>query len=414
MSASTLTLNRMLPRRVASRHSTLYLVLQGRPELFWGQVFNRGLLALIAANIVADVIITVPEVQRRYGAQFDVFETVSSILFIFEYCLRLYVAGERPRYRGWFGRLAFATSAEALIDLLAFVPWLIEIAIALIGRLSGNSGHGVDLPATAFIRVLRILRILKTERFVGSVDAITRVVSMNASILGVGLMMALILLLFTSTALYYANRSSDDDDFASIPATMYLSILMLTGQGDPDGDLNLATQIVCAVTAVFSVGMVAIPASMLTFGFEIEATRLAKRRRERRLRRRLRWELKDIDIASSSDSSDAEHDAKRKRRAARRRALLAATSASSYRLCPRCQCCWDSADSDPYLDGAFDATVADSRQTQGRFISELDSSEEEYEELVLGKSTAEAYEDVKAKICEQREFVTLCDPLKQT
>mgnify|MGYP004052913361 CR=1 FL=1 len=65
---------------------------------------------------------------------------------------------------------------------------------------------------------------------------------------------------------------------------MYLSILMLTGQGEPDGELTTLLKSLCAFTAIFSVAMVAIPASMLTFGFEIEAQRLVLKRRERRLR----------------------------------------------------------------------------------------------------------------------------------
>ena len=371
--------------RAKTSHSTLYQMLNGKRDTWLGRCFNRGLLFLIAANTVADVLITVQDYEKRYGPQFAVFESVSSVLFITEYCARLYVAGERPRYAGLRGRIAFALSAEALIDLLAFAPWLVELAAALAAASSGRP-KPVELPATAFVRVLRVLRILKTERYVGSVDAIARVVSMNASIIGVGLMMALILLLFTSTALYYANRNSDDPDFASIPATMYLAILMLTGQGDPDGDLNLATQLLCAVTAAFSVTMVAIPASMLTFGFEIEATRLAKHRRERRLRRRLRNELQDLAIASSSDSSDAENDEKRARRDRRRARRNAQAAPQFTRLCPRCACCW--------TDDAPDA-----RDPQAALLPvDLDSTEEEYEELVLGKTADEAYNQVKDEI----------------
>jgi hypothetical protein len=58
---------------------------------------------------------------------------------------------------------------------------------------------------------------------------------------------------------------------------MYLSTMMLTGQGGPDGDLPWYTSGVVLLTGVFSIGMFAIPASMLTWGFEAEAERYAKR-----------------------------------------------------------------------------------------------------------------------------------------
>ena len=57
---------------------------------------------------------------------------------------------------------------------------------------------------------------------------------------------------------------------------MYLSALMLTGQGGPDGDLPWYTKSVILMTGIFSIGMFAIPASMLTWGFEAEAQRVAK------------------------------------------------------------------------------------------------------------------------------------------
>jgi hypothetical protein len=57
---------------------------------------------------------------------------------------------------------------------------------------------------------------------------------------------------------------------------MYLSTLMLTGQGGPEGDLPWYTKGVVLLTGVFSIGMFAIPASMLTWGFEAEAERIAK------------------------------------------------------------------------------------------------------------------------------------------
>ena len=52
---------------------------------------------------------------------------------------------------------------------------------------------------------------------------------------------------------------------------------MLTGQGGPDGDLPWYTKAVVILTGLFSIGMFAIPASMLTWGFEAEAERCAKR-----------------------------------------------------------------------------------------------------------------------------------------
>ena len=47
--------------------------------------------------------------------------------------------------------------------------------------------------------------------------------------------LGLILLLTTSTLLYFVNRLNDPAQFGSIPKTMYLSVMMLTGQGEVGG-----------------------------------------------------------------------------------------------------------------------------------------------------------------------------------
>ena len=137
---------------------------------------------------------------------------------------------------------------------------------------------------------------------------------------------------------------------------MYLSILMLTGQGEPDGELTTLLKSLCAFTAIFSVAMVAIPASMLTFGFEIEAQRLVLKRRERRLRRRIRAErLENHWIESCSDSEDG--------------------------------------------DAHFLARERNKRLCRGRAeAADLSSSEEEYETLVLGETQEATLERVRREL----------------
>merc|ERR1719476_941555 len=97
----------------------------------------------------------------------------------------------------------------------------------------------------------------------------------------------MVLLLVLSTILFYLRPSEDasQDDFSSIPATMYLSVMMLTGQGQPEGTLPWYTKVICAVTAIFAVAQFAIPASMLTWGFEQEAERRIKLQHEKRVKR---------------------------------------------------------------------------------------------------------------------------------
>lgn len=107
---------------------------------------------------------------------------------------------------------------------------------------------------------------------------------------------------------YLRPRGKDVDlvdditDFESIAKTMVLSTLMLTGQGGPSGDLPWYTQCVVLLTGVFSVAMFAIPASMLTWGFEAEAERLGAKAKKRAMAKR-RGEVYISETSSSSSNS---------------------------------------------------------------------------------------------------------------
>ena len=98
-----------------------------------------------------------------------------------------------------------------------------------------------------------------------------RVLYFNREILHVACILAVFLIIVTSVLMYlFRPRGKDvenlDDltDFESISSTMVLSVLMLTGQGGPEGQLPWYTQIMVLLTGLFSIAMFAIPASMLT------------------------------------------------------------------------------------------------------------------------------------------------------
>ena len=123
--------------------------------------------------------------------------------------------------------------------------------------------------------------------------------------------LGLYLVVVTSVLMYYLRPRGEDldgvddvSDFESIGSTMVLSMMMLTGQGGPSGSrLPWYTQLVVLLTGVFSVAMFAIPASMLTWGFEAEAQRLGMKAKRRELAKR-KGEVYSSDSSSSSDDDD--------------------------------------------------------------------------------------------------------------
>lgn len=288
-------------------HSYWYSVLSSHSQRKEARVFRSFIAALILANIVAFVVQSDPYYNEKYQTFFGILEGCSSFVFLVEYLLRVYVAPEHKRYAALqpgVARWAWMRSWESIIDLLAFTPWFIEVfadtSCSIFSRLCG-----ANMPNLMFLRTLRLFRILKSAPVMNSFDVVARVFYFNAEILCVSLIICLVLLLVTSTLLYYVqpNEAAEGlDDFSSVPATMYLSVMMLTGQGIPGGKLPLLTKGIVTLTAFLSVAQFAIPASMLAWGFEQEAERRVKKQYETRKKQveRIKRGLSADPISSSS------------------------------------------------------------------------------------------------------------------
>jgi voltage-gated potassium channel len=211
-------------------------------------------------------------------------------MFLTEYLLRLITVTESNKYGEMgtvWGRLSWMMTTPALIDLLSTLPYFVE------------KFTSVNLPTLTYLRSARLLRLNKTARFSEAIQSVCRVFYYNKEILSVSAMIGVGLVLFTAVLMYYLRpRDGEHPEFKSIPRTLYLSTLMLTGQGGPDGpDLPWYTSAVVLLTGVFSIGMFAIPASMLTWGFEAEAQRYAILARKR--------EEKNVQYASAAAGDEA-------------------------------------------------------------------------------------------------------------
>ncbi len=271
--------------RQGQKQSNLYRLLSGRSRRRSFVWFNRLLALLIVVNVVCFVLESIPALgsdTSPYASYFYALEAFSSVVFLCEYVARVYTAPEsrrnRIKRRHWSknrARAQYMISFRAMIDLVSCLPFFVELPF------SGEYA----LPTFTWLRMFRLFRILKSERSVRAFSSIYRVIWYNSEILGVALFIGFLLMMATSTFLWYLQPPQDSgDDFTSIPATFYLSILMLTGQGTPSGVLPWYTKIIVMLTAVFSVPIFVIPSSMLTWGFEAEAERLMRRKRERRRR----------------------------------------------------------------------------------------------------------------------------------
>lgn len=184
------------------------------------RAFDYFIAALILANVGAVVFETVGDNADRYGVPLHLFELVSVAVFTVEYVLRLWSAPEHPRYaQPVLGRLKYAATPMLLIDLVAILPVYLGFFLAL------------DL---RFVRVLRLLRMVKLTRHSRALLILGKVFRMKASELGLALFVLLITLVFVSSAMYFLENEAQPGVFRSIPDAMWWGIVTLAtvGYGD--------------------------------------------------------------------------------------------------------------------------------------------------------------------------------------
>jgi voltage-gated potassium channel len=233
----------------------------------WERALNVALLVLIVVNVAAVVLETVPDLKARHERTFDVIEGFSVAVFTLEYVLRLWSSVEDARYRDAGGRLHFALSPLALIDLAAIAPSYVPGEIFL------------DLRFARLIRLVRLLRVLKIARYSATVRSFARVARAKGPDIGVILLLLGLMLLLASSAMYFLEHHAQPQVFSSIPASMWWAIVTLTTVGY--GDVVPMTPVgraLGALIALIGIGFFALPAGLLAAAFTEEMAR--QRRRE--------------------------------------------------------------------------------------------------------------------------------------
>jgi len=229
--------------------------------------FDVSLAVLIVLNVVAIVLQTVPAIDARHGRLLDAFDDACVAVFVVEYVLRLWTCTVDPRYAGAVhGRLHYATRPLQLIDLLSILPAVLPYV-------------GGDWQMLRVFRLFRILRVLKLGRYSSAIGTLARVLTDRRGELGVMAVALLVLVVLAGSLMYHIERDGNGEQFSSIPQSMWWAVVTLTtiGYGDiyPKSPLG---QFVGGLTAVFGIGIVALPTAIVAQGFA-DALREQRQRR---------------------------------------------------------------------------------------------------------------------------------------
>jgi voltage-gated potassium channel len=210
----------------------------------------------VLLSVASVVLESVASVRAVVGREIEVIDTIAFGIFTVEYLARWYAAPENPAHHGrWLPRWAFMRSPQAIIDLLAILPFLLERFLP----------WPMDL---RFLRVFRLLRLLKLTRYTSATGTLYKVVKREWQVILASVFVMLLLVLLTASMGYLFEHQAQPDKFENIPQSIYWAVVTLASVGY--GDISPVTPMGRALTVVLSllgIGIFAIPAGLLASAF---------------------------------------------------------------------------------------------------------------------------------------------------
>lgn len=237
------------------------------------QLESTFMLVLILCNALAVVVGSIESIEAEYGKWLSAFEVFSIMIFTLEYVGRLWSCVVVEKYaHPVFGRLRFAVSFDALVDLLSILPFYLSPLV-------------LDLRILRLLRLFRLFRLLKLTRYATALVLLKDALHARRAELGTTTLLMLVILIVAATLMYFAEKDAQPDKFADIPSAMWWAVITLTtiGYGDVF-PVTVLGKLIGGFIAVLGIGFVALPTGIISVGFVEEL-----RAHRERLRKETQW-----------------------------------------------------------------------------------------------------------------------------
>jgi voltage-gated potassium channel len=231
------------------------------------------LVVMILLNVIVVILETKHEFFIEHASFFHAFDFFTVIIFTVEYGLRVWVCVRNPLYSSPVnGRIRFALSPFALVDLIAITPFYLPLIIPIEFRL------------LRMLRLLRVFRVLELGRYSHAFDTFVDVLRSKKEELVIGVIIATIILILSSSALFFVENETQPVKFASIPDAMWWAVITLTTVGYGDVyPMTVPGKIIGALVAISAIGLIAFPAGLFASGFAESIQKRRKRKTDKKI-----------------------------------------------------------------------------------------------------------------------------------
>jgi voltage-gated potassium channel len=220
-----------------------------------GKVFALLFMGLIVLSVVMAFVVTF-DPPPSVLAVIRKLQTATFLIFSVEYLLRLWTADYFfPRLSPWKARYKYAGSPLLVIDLLAISPFYLPFL-------------PVNLLCLRAIRLLRLLHVFRMNSYTDAITAVNDVFKRKARQLAAAFFMVSILMVIASILIYDAEHGAQPEKFRNAFSGVWWAVTTLTTVGY--GDIYPVTamgKVIATVIAFLGIGIVAIPAGILSAGF---------------------------------------------------------------------------------------------------------------------------------------------------
>jgi len=227
--------------------------------------FERFIYILIIANVLAMILESHENIHIKYSEYFKIFETVSILIFSFEYLFRIY---EGFKEKGLKGVSKYVFSGFGLIDLISILPFYFNQFINVDGRF------------LRILRLFRLTRIFKLGRDSKSLKLFIRALSAVRAELKFTLFLSILTILFSASAIYYLEHEAQPEKFSSITESIWWSTISLATVGYGDVyPVTVGGKIFASIISLVGIGIVAIPTGVISASFVEEIIKESDRKR---------------------------------------------------------------------------------------------------------------------------------------